>query len=130
LPTAADSGVIQEILSPFVIPELVSVGTSLHHHGFQITHADKGERAQGYFTKVRDLLFLPKFSPKNIVIPSKEIPFFGKAHHWFWAIIAKFGFFSVIQMARITKFSYSGDPNNRITEYLVIRVTQTERLFG
>jgi hypothetical protein len=29
---AADSGVIQEILSPFVIPELVSVGTSLHHH--------------------------------------------------------------------------------------------------
>jgi hypothetical protein len=32
LPTAADSGVIQEILSPFVIPELVSVGTSIHHH--------------------------------------------------------------------------------------------------
>jgi hypothetical protein len=32
LPTAADSGVIQEILPPFVIPELVSVGTSLHHH--------------------------------------------------------------------------------------------------
>jgi hypothetical protein len=29
---AADSGVIQEILSPFVIPELVSVGTSLDHH--------------------------------------------------------------------------------------------------
>jgi hypothetical protein len=29
---AADSGVIQEILSLFVIPELVSVGTSLHHH--------------------------------------------------------------------------------------------------
>ena len=32
---------------------------------------------QGYFAKVRDLGFLPKFSPKNIVIPSKEIPFFG-----------------------------------------------------
>jgi hypothetical protein len=32
LPTAADSGVIQEILPPFVIPKLVSVGTSLHHH--------------------------------------------------------------------------------------------------
>jgi hypothetical protein len=29
---AADSCVIQEILPPFVIPELVSVGTSLHHH--------------------------------------------------------------------------------------------------
>jgi hypothetical protein len=29
---AADSGVIQEILPPFVIPELVSVGASLHHH--------------------------------------------------------------------------------------------------
>jgi hypothetical protein len=32
LPTAADSCVVQEILPPFVIPELVSVGTSLHHH--------------------------------------------------------------------------------------------------
>jgi hypothetical protein len=29
---AADSSVIQEILSPFVITELVSVGTSLHDH--------------------------------------------------------------------------------------------------
>jgi hypothetical protein len=49
---------------------------------------------------------------KNIVIPSKEIPFFGKAHQRFWAIIAKFGFFGVLRMARITKFGYSGDPNN------------------
>jgi hypothetical protein len=32
---------------------------------------------------------------KNIVIPSKEIPFFGEAHQRFWAIIAKFGFFCV-----------------------------------
>jgi hypothetical protein len=32
LPTDADTGDIQEILSPFVIPELVSVGTSIHHH--------------------------------------------------------------------------------------------------
>ena len=58
---------------------------------------------------------------KNIVIPSKEIPFFGEAHQRFWAIIAKFGFFGVIRMARIAKFGYSGDPNNRITEYSVIR---------
>jgi hypothetical protein len=28
----------------------------------------------------------------NIVIPSKEIPFFGQAPKRFWAIIAKFGF--------------------------------------
>jgi hypothetical protein len=60
------------------------------------------------------------------VIPSKEIPFFGEAHQRFWAIIAKFGFFGVIRMARIAKFGYSGDPNNlgypnnritRITEF-------------
>jgi hypothetical protein len=69
--------------------------------------------------------FLPKFSPKNIVIASKEIPFFGEAHQRFWAIIAKFGFFGVLQMARIAKFGYLGDPNNRITEYLVICVTRT-----
>jgi hypothetical protein len=62
---------------------------------------------------------------KNIVIPSKEIPFFGEAHQRFWAIIAKFGFFGVLRMARIAKFGYSGDPNNRITEYSVIRVTRT-----
>jgi hypothetical protein len=47
---------------------------------------------------------------KNIVIPSKEIPFFGKAHQRFWAIIAKFGFFGVIRMAEL--------PNS------VIRVTR------
>jgi hypothetical protein len=41
---------------------------------------------------------------KNIVIPSKEIPFFGEAPIRFWAIIAKFGFL---------RFS-SADPNNRI----------------
>jgi hypothetical protein len=52
---------------------------------------------------------------KNIVIPSKEIPFFGEAHQRFWAIIAKFGsFFGVLRMAQITKFGYSGHPNNRI----------------
>jgi hypothetical protein len=44
-----------------------------------------------------------KIFSKNIVIPSKEIPFFGEAHQWFWAIIAKFGFFGVIRMARIAK---------------------------
>jgi hypothetical protein len=58
------------------------------------------------------------------VIPSKEIPFFGEAHQRFWAIIAKFGFFGVIRMARIAKFGYSVHPNNRITEYLVIWVTR------
>jgi hypothetical protein len=41
---------------------------------------------------------------KNIVIPSKEIPFFGEAQKRFWAIIAKFGFFGVLRMARIAKF--------------------------
>jgi hypothetical protein len=47
---------------------------------------------------------------KNIVIPLKEIPFFGEAHQRFWAIIAKFGFFGVIRMARIVRFT-------RITEF-------------
>jgi hypothetical protein len=28
-------------------------------------------------------------------------------------------------MARIAKFGYSGDPNNQITKYSVIRVTWT-----
>jgi hypothetical protein len=40
-----------------------------------------------------------KIFSKNIVIPSKEIPFFGEAHQRFWAIIAKLGFFGVFQMA-------------------------------
>jgi hypothetical protein len=45
---------------------------------------------------------------KNIVIPSKEIPFFGDAHQRFWAIIAKFGFFGVLRNWRAslkTEFS-------------------------
>jgi hypothetical protein len=58
---------------------------------------------------------------KNIVIPLKEIPFFGETLKRFWAIIAKFGF---LWMTRITKFGYSGDPNNRITEYSVLRMTR------
>jgi hypothetical protein len=47
---------------------------------------------------------------QNIVIPSKEIPFFGEAYQRFWAIIAKFGFFGVLRMAEL--------PNS------VIRVTR------
>jgi hypothetical protein len=43
---------------------------------------------------------------KNIVIPSREIPFFGEAPQQFWVIIAKFGFFCVLWMTRITKFGY------------------------
>jgi hypothetical protein len=39
---------------------------------------------------------------KNIVIPSKEIPFFGEAPKRFWVIIAKFGF---LRMTRITEYS-------------------------
>jgi hypothetical protein len=55
-----------------------------------------------------------KIFSKNIVIPSKEIPFFGKAHQRFWAIITKFGFFGVLRMAE--------SPNSviwvtQITEY-------------
>jgi hypothetical protein len=57
-----------------------------------------------------------KIFSKNIVIPSKEIPFFGEAHQRFWVIITKFGFFGAIWMARIAKFGYSGDLNNQITE--------------
>jgi hypothetical protein len=52
--------------------------------------------------------FLPEIFSKNIVIPSKEIPFFGEAHQRFWAIITKFGFFGVLCTARIAKFGYSG----------------------
>jgi hypothetical protein len=44
-----------------------------------------------------------KIFSKNIVIPSKEIPFFGEAPQRFWAIIAKFSFFGVLQMTQITK---------------------------
>jgi hypothetical protein len=39
-----------------------------------------------------------KIFSKNIVIPSREIPFFGKAPQRFWAIITKFGFFSFLWM--------------------------------
>jgi hypothetical protein len=50
-----------------------------------------------------------KIFSKNIVIPSKEIPFFGEAPKRFWANIAKCGFLRVTQ---ITEFGYLGDPNN------------------
>jgi hypothetical protein len=39
---------------------------------------------------------------KNIVIPSKEIPFFGEAPKRFWAIVAKFG---LLRMTRLTEYS-------------------------
>jgi hypothetical protein len=38
--------------------------------------------------------------------------------------IAKFGFFGFLRVTQITKFGYSGDLNNRITEYLVIWITK------
>jgi hypothetical protein len=47
---------------------------------------------------------------KNIVIPSREIPFFGEAPQQFWAIIAKFCFFGFLR--RI--FGSSGHLNNQI----------------
>jgi hypothetical protein len=50
---------------------------------------------------------------KNIMIPSREIPFFGKAPQRFWAIITKFGFFSFLRM---TELGYLGHPNNQMTE--------------
>jgi hypothetical protein len=65
-----------------------------------------------------------KIFSKNIIIQSREIPFFGEAPQRFWVLIAKFGFFGFLWMTRITKFSYSGDLKNQITEYLVIRVTR------
>jgi hypothetical protein len=76
-----------------------------------------------------------KIFSKNIMIPSREIPFFGKAPQRFWAITTKFSFFGFLWMTRITKFVYSGHPNNqifgssghpnnRITKYLVLWVTQ------
>jgi hypothetical protein len=89
------------------------------------THPDEGGRCCPPALYARDtsqkfgIWGFAKIFSKNIVIPSKEIPFFGEAHQRFWAIIAKFGFFGVIRMARIAKFGYSGDPNNRITEYSV-----------
>jgi hypothetical protein len=43
------------------------------------------------------------------MIPSREIPFFGEAPKWFWAIIAKFGCIRVS----------SGDPNLAIWFFLV-----------
>jgi hypothetical protein len=46
---------------------------------------------------------------KNIMIPSREIPFFGEAPKWFWAIIAKFGCIRVS----------SGDPNLAIWFFFV-----------
>jgi hypothetical protein len=62
----------------------------------------------GYFKSSGFGVFAEIFS-KNIVIPSKEIPFFREAPQRFWAIIAKFGFLGVLRMAE--------SPN------LVIRVT-------
>jgi hypothetical protein len=40
---------------------------------------------------------------KNIVIPPREIPFFGKAPQRFWLIFAKFGFFGFLRMTRRTE---------------------------
>jgi hypothetical protein len=75
-----------------------------------------------------------EISSKNIVIPSKEIPFFGETHQRFWAIIAKFGFFGVLRMAQIAKFGYSGDPNNRIftriNEFVIFGWHPNNRIFG
>jgi hypothetical protein len=58
---------------------------------------------------------------KNIVIPSKEIPFFGEApktilgdYRQIWFLRCSSVFFGVLRMTRIAKFVYSGDPNNRI----------------
>jgi hypothetical protein len=42
-------------------------------------------------------VFAKIFSEK-IMIPSREIPFFGEAPQRFWAIIAKFGFFGFLRM--------------------------------
>jgi hypothetical protein len=53
--------------------------------------------------------------------PSREIPFFGEAPQRFWAIIAKIGFLGFLRMTRIAN---SVNPNNRITEYSVLRVTR------
>jgi hypothetical protein len=71
-------------------------------------------------------VFFADILSKNIMIPSREIPFFGEALQRFWAIIAKFGFF--LWMTQIAKFGYSGDPNNQITKYLVLWVNI--RFFG
>jgi hypothetical protein len=57
------------------------------------------------------------------VIPSREIPFFGKAPQRRWEIIAKFGFFGFLRMTRIAKFGFSGHPNIRITELFGYWVT-------
>jgi hypothetical protein len=51
-----------------------------------------------------------KIFSKNIVIPSKEIPFFGKAHQWFWAILPN--------SVSLVFFGWPESPN------LVIRVTR------
>jgi hypothetical protein len=60
---------------------------------------------------------------KYIMIPSREIPFFGEAPQWFWVIIAKFGFFGFLWMTRITKFGLVLRVT-RITKYLVLWVTR------
>jgi hypothetical protein len=67
---------------------------SWHSYGKQLPGILRKSSGFGVFAKI--------FS-KNIVIPSKEIPFFGEAHQWFWVIITKFGFFGVLRMARITE---------------------------
>jgi hypothetical protein len=63
-----------------------------------------GRLRTGILRKSSGFGVFAKIFSKNIVIPSKDIPFFGEAHQRFWAIIAKFGFFGVIRMARIAKF--------------------------
>jgi hypothetical protein len=60
-----------------------------------------------------------KIYTKNIMIPSREIPFFGKAPKRFWAIIAKF---------RCIRVS-SDDPKNQITKYSVIWVTRITKIW-
>jgi hypothetical protein len=66
------------------------------------------ERMQGTGILCKCLGFgvFAKIFSKNIMIPSREIPFFGKAQQWFWVIIAKF---------RCILVSL-GDPKNQITK--------------
>jgi hypothetical protein len=66
---------------------------------------------------------------KNIVIPSKDIPFFGEAPKRFWAIIAKFGF---LRMTRITEFGDSvffGFVQEHITREFPSTLTSQIKIF-
>jgi hypothetical protein len=73
---------------------------------------ENGTSSWDTLQKFRIWGFCQNFLQKYYDSLKRETPFLGKALQWFWAIIAKFGFFGFLQMTQIAKFGHLGHPNN------------------